>query len=601
MPDSTPNRRPPTPPTATWNKTLGRLWREYQWPVLLSLEGILFAAGYVGFTKHTAALGETPSALDLVYLTLQLITMESGAVIGPVSWELEVARYLLPAVTAYTALAAFAVVFRKQIQTLKLWFIHDHAIICGLGRKGFSLAQDLIAHGRKPVVIEQDESNDRIELSRGRGIIVVVGDATDSEVLRRAGIQKARWLISTCGDDGTNAEVAVRARALSSTRKRSTLTCIIHIVDPQLCVLLREREFATEQNPALRLELFNVFDRGARILLQEYPPFSKAILARGAPHLLLVGLGGLGESLVLHAARDWKDLRAPPGHRLRITIVDREADWKTSSLQARYPSLNQVCQLAPLQMCIRSPEFWRGEFLRDAQGQCDVDVAYVCLDNDSLGLHTGLVLMQHMRQCEVPIIIRMDRDAGLATLLRGEHDSEDAFGNLHAFALLDRTCTAGVVVGGTHEILARAAHEEYVRQQRQLGRTRETNPVLVPWKELPESVKESNQRQVDHIGLKLKGVGYGIAPLTDWDAASFTFRAEEVERMAEMEHERWSEELRGDGWTHRSGPKDPEKKTHPALVSWRALPESDRETNRAVVRELPAFLAQAGLQVYQPK
>lgn len=583
---------------SSWHKRLQNFWRDYQWSILLGSEFVLLVLGYVGFARYTAALGESFSPLDIFYLTLQLITMESGAVSGPVGWELEVARLLIPAVTAYTALKAFAVIFRRQIQSFKLWFTRDHIVICGLGRKGFLLANDFRNRGETVVVIEQDESDERINLCRERGIIVLSGDAADAEVLRRAAVDKARWLISVCGDDGTNVKVAVGAQELSANRRRGTLTCIIHLVDPQLCALLREREISAEKLAAFRLELFNVFDRGARILLREYPAFDET---DQAPHVLVIGLGGMGESLVLCAIRAWREGRPSAERRLRITVIDREAEWKIESLHVRYPRLAQVCELVPRQMEVRSSELQRAEFLRDSEGRCNVDVAYICLDNDSLGLHTGLTLLQQVRDHKMPIVIRMTREAGLATLLRGGRDGDDAFGNLHAFGLLDRTCTAEVVLGGTHEILARAAHEEYVRHQKQLGQTPQINPALVPWDSLSESVKESNRRQVDHIGLKLKAVGCGIAPLTDWDAAAFGFASEEVERMAQMEHGRWCDDLRREGWKHASGPKNPAQKTHPALVPWEALPEADKETNRASVRELPAFLARAGLQVYRLK
>jgi len=581
---------------SSWPKRLQSFWRDYQWPVLLGLEGVLLVLGYIGFAKYTTALGESLSPLDLFYLTMQLIPLDSGAVSGPVSWELEVARWLVPAVTAYTALKAFAVIFRRQIQSLKLWLTRDHIVICGLGRKGFLLANDFRDRGETVVVVEQDESDERVNLCRERGIIVLSGDAADTEVLRRAAVCKARWLISVCGDDGTNVKVAVCAQELSANRRRGTLTCIIHIIDPQLCALLREREISTGKLAAFRLELFNVFDRGARLLLREYPAFEET---DQAAHMLVVGLSGIGESLVLHAIRTWREKKSE--RRLRITVIDREAEWKIESLHVRYPRLAQVCELVPRQMEVRSSEFQRAEFLRDSEGRCDVDAVYICLDNDSLGLQAGLMLLQQVRGDEMPIVIRMTREAGLATLLRGGGDSEDAFSNLHAFGLLDRTCTAEVVLGGTHETLARAAHEEYVRHQKQLGQTPQTNPVLVPWEQLPEPVKESNRRQTDHIGLKLKAVGCGIAPLTDWDAAEFDFAPEKVERMAQMEHERWCDDLRREGWKHAAGPKNPEKKTHPALVPWEALPEADKETNRASVRELPAFLARAGLQVYRLK
>ena len=148
---------------------------------------------------------------------------------------------------------------------------------------------------------------------------------------------------------------------------------------------------------------------------------------------------------------------------------------------------------------------------------------------------------------------------------------------------------------------ARIIHEDYLRQQKRLGQTPQTNPSMVPWEELPENLKESNRRQADHIGVKLKAVGCGISLLTDWDAKLFESAPEEIEKMAEMEHERWNVERRLEGWTYASGPKDINRKATPYLVPWNELPEDIKEYDRNTVRGLPLFLAQAGFQIYRVK
>jgi len=102
-----------------------------------------------------------------------------------------------------------------------------------------------------------------------------------------------------------------------------------------------------------------------------------------------------------------------------------------------------------------------------------------------------------------------------------------------------------------------------------------------------------------HISEKLKAVYCDIMPLTDWDAATFTFTETEVERMAQMEHERWMHERQFQGWIYSDGPRNSAKKTNPHLVPWSELAEETRALNRNVVRELPAFLARAGFQIFR--
>jgi NAD(P)-dependent dehydrogenase (short-subunit alcohol dehydrogenase family) len=577
-----------------------QFWKSHRWPILVGAECVLLALGYIGFARYTAALGESRSPLDLLYLTLQLVTLESGAVSGPVGWELEVARLALPAVSAYTALAAFAALFERQIESIRLWFTGEHVVICGLGRKGYLLARRFLEQGDRVVVIEQDEACEWLGPCRQAGAIALIGDARSAEMLRKARIGRARWLIAVCGDDGANAEIGVRAQAARLVaRRHGTLNCVVHIVNAQLCTLLRECEINSEQDPVFRLGLFNVFDLGARALLDAHLPRPRA--ERGpacALHLVVVGLGGFGESLVVHAARGWWNQHGASGPQLRISAIDRGAEWKCASLEVRYPQLREACDLIPCQMDVLSPTFRQAPFLYDAQGQCTADAVYICLDHDSLALQAGLTLLQRTRSLHIPIVIRVAQESGLAMLLSNNR-AGSSFRDLHPFSLLDQTCTTALVQGGTHEALARAIHDQYVRTQRALGAVSGSNPALQPWDALPEQLKESNRRQADHIGYKLQAVSCETVPLARWDAAQFRFTPQEIERMAQMEHERWAEDLRREGWTHAPGTRNDAQKTHPALVPWEQLPEADKEKNRAVARELPTFLARAGFEIHR--
>jgi len=553
--------------------------------------------GYIGFSKHAAAIAAGLSPLDRFYLTLQLIPLTSGAVAPPVSWELQVGRLLLPLVAAYTVVWALALIFVDQVQTFRLRFLGDHTVICGLGRQGRLLASSFLAYGQQVVVVEEDEDNNLIQPCRDEGALVLIGDATDRETLRRAGVHRARHLIASSGDDGANAEIAVNARALSVERTEHPLTCLVHIVDPQLCNLLRERELAAGETGGFRLEFFNVYDRGAQAVLEEYPfPVQDG---HTPPHLLLLGLGSMGRSLVVRAARLWRDAHPAADARLRITVVDREADRRLALLRLRYPRLEKVCELIPCQLDVLGPEFERADFLCAEDGRCRMNAVYICFDNDPLGLAAGLTLLHKIRGHVIPIVVRMASSAGLATLLGQDEPSDGSFASLHAFPWLDRTCRPDLLFGGTHETLARGIHEEYVRAQTAAGHTLQTDAALVPWDELPEHLKESNRRQADHVGAKLKAVGCGLAPLTDWDAESFSFTPEEVEIMARLEHDRFVRERRNAGRTHAPGSKNAAGHTASDLAPWEALSEGVREKDRNAVRGLPRFLARAGLQIHR--
>jgi hypothetical protein len=573
-----------------------RWWSHNQWLLTGSAWLIALALGYAGFAQHAISTGQMQTPWDLLYRTLQLIPMSSGAITGPVSWEMNVARLLIPFLTAFTAVQAFVALFQQHANLIRLKFMRNHLVICGLSHKGLLLTNSFRNRGDQVVVIEKNGSNPLLEQCRMHGAIVLMGNATDRDILSKAAVSRAKAVIAVSESDGVNTEIALTVREMSRERTGSVLTCIVHIVDPQLYTLFREREIEMEAGSTFRLELFNVYSRGAILLLSDLPYFS-AIEKRDRYHMVVIGLGMMGESLVANAVRLWHDDHAQANKSLQITVVDREAIKKCNSLSVRYLRLKDYCEFIACQMDIQDVEFQSGHFLSSSQDLAEVDCFCVCLDDDSLGIYTGLVLLQLTRAYGIPIIVRVSKIAGLARFLNECHESHSTFKHLFAFGLLERTCTPDLLLRGTHEILAQTIHEEYILRQRQHIKDVHHADSILPWEMLPEHLKESNRQQADRIGLKLNSIGYMIAPLTDWEAVSFEFTPEEIELMAQMEHEDWTKQLKSEGWTYSPMVKNPDKKTHPDLVSWVELTETEKEKNRSTVQEIPRFLARAGFQV----
>jgi hypothetical protein len=143
------------------------------------------------------------------------------------------------------------------------------------------------------------------------------------------------------------------------------------------------------------------------------------------------------------------------------------------------------------------------------------------------------------------------------------------------------------------ERIASAIHERYRRNQR--GRKPETDASMKPWDQLSESLKRSNREQAADIERKLRTIACRIVPANGQPVA-FTFTAEELERLAILEHERWVAERRAAGWT--PGPvKDVGRKLTPYLVPWEDLADEIREYDRDAVRAIPDILAAAGFEI----
>ena len=587
-------------------KKLRRLYYGYKWYLIVAMWVIVLVLGYLGFRNYLSAIDQKHTSWDAFYLSLQLFILHPNVEIsGLAGWELQIARFLAPAVTAYTTLETLAFTFREQLQMVYLRFLKNHIVICGLGRKALLLSESYRKRGDRVVVIEMDSSNSLLRQCRELGVIVLIGDATNPGLLRQAQVHKAKYLISVCGNDGANAEIAVHARELVSRRKGEALTCLVHIVDPQLCHLLRDQQIQMGKPEIFRLEFFNVFETAARVLFNKYPPFNIGDRAQGIrPHLVVVGVGRMGESLVANAARKWRDSASANGERLRITLVDRYANSKKASLYLRYPQMEGVCELVPVQLDIQSVEFEQADFLINSNKECDVTAIYVCLDNDSNSLAAALSLYYRLKALNIPIhkiliVVRMVHDAGLATLLQGQKNQAKGFARIYSFGLLDHTCTPDLIFGCTYEILARVFHEEYRQNEIKKGITPEKNPSIVSWEGLSENLKELKRKEAEHIPLKLKAVNCDMAVSSDWSVPAFCFSPQEIELLAEMEHARWVRERLAAGW--RPGPANPVKKTSPLLVPWSELPEAEKDKDRVSMRNLPLIVAKAGFQIFRLK
>lgn len=88
-----------------------------------------------------------------------------------------------------------------------------HYIICGYGRVGSLVARDLTAGGLDVVVLDIGE--DSLARAEADGYPVIHGDGTSDAVLLRAGIKKARGLVSCIDSDASNVYVTLSAKTLN--------------------------------------------------------------------------------------------------------------------------------------------------------------------------------------------------------------------------------------------------------------------------------------------------------------------------------------------------------------------------------------------------
>lgn len=124
-------------------------------------------------------------------------------------------------VVAYSLGAIVSITIESQINRMMgrntmektIRALNNHIIICGAGRVGMSVLEIIRGENIPYVLLEQNpETVARLQVE---GIVAMAGDASDDEVLLRAGIQRARGIITALSQDPYNVFVTLSARALN--------------------------------------------------------------------------------------------------------------------------------------------------------------------------------------------------------------------------------------------------------------------------------------------------------------------------------------------------------------------------------------------------
>lgn len=564
-------------------------WHLIEWPLIWSLSLAAFVLGLVGFAKLPG--GALPAS-EALYRSLQLFVFEGSFEEG-LNWQLEVARLLAPGVTVYTATQALIELFREQLTLLRLRFKRGHVVVCGLGRAGSKVASDTLRRGEQVVVVEADGENKSIGMIKDRGATVLTGDATEAQMLCQARVEHAKLLVVVCGNDGINVETAIHAFELKRAATRNAgpvLECHVHIIEPDLRALFKDHRVFTDTGERFRVVLFNIYDSSARLLLRRHP-LDRDRIAPDDPrsvHLIVIGFGLMGESLVLQAARG---SHFANGRRLRVTVIDRDPVPHQACLRRRFPKLDSVCDLAFLAREADDAGTLAEVAALCADPQALATVA-ICFDDDARGLALALALLPKLKAMRVPILLRMTTDGGLTALLDNEIAVSRLAGLVKPFPVIGLSSESEVLLHREMDAGAVAVHEDY-RAKRRQGTHDENDPSLRPWESLDEDLRDSCRQQADHIGVKLRAIGLAATTRKDGDPVT-DFTPAEVEILARMEHDRWNADRFLAGWSHAPGKKDVENKTSPWLIGWDVLPEEIREYDREAVRNIPNLVKASG-------
>ena len=196
----------------------------------LMLAFLLFTAIHIVGTVGYVLLGpEGTTGFDALYMTfITVATIGFGEVvdltgnqagraftmaialagIGTMTW-------LFSTVTAFILETTLDHAYRRRRMRAQIDALEGHFVVCGAGRIGSYVIEELVADSRKFVVVDADEDVVEARLERHPHLLTMVGDASDDDTLQRAGITRAAGVFAVTGDDAKNLGISLSAKQLN--------------------------------------------------------------------------------------------------------------------------------------------------------------------------------------------------------------------------------------------------------------------------------------------------------------------------------------------------------------------------------------------------
>ena len=222
--------------------------------VLVGVLGVgAFGYWYLGYL-HEPGHWTFNECLYMTAITITTVgfgeTLDLDVVDGSRSWTLilllfgiSANLYVVSSITSFFVESDFANARRYRRILKRMREISGHTIVCGAGSTGVHIVHELLSIGEKLVVI--DKSRELLEDLEREEVLCIAGDATDDDVLEKAGIERARGIVAALDDDKTNMFVVVSAR-----QTNPDLRIVTKAVSPSASAKLRRAGADAVVSPA---------------------------------------------------------------------------------------------------------------------------------------------------------------------------------------------------------------------------------------------------------------------------------------------------------------------------------------------------------------
>ncbi|MCI9148141.1 MAG: hypothetical protein HFG73_07740 [Hungatella sp.] len=574
-----------------------RFWKRYGRYIgagVTVTAALVSAAGsyqyYTGYVEEVVYERLWSSVLySVIQLFLFSPTVDTGEA-TPVLYE--VGKWLAPLCTAYWLFRAAESVFRHNVAAIKRRFSSGKQIVVF----GYHESSELFIRKLKKedrqlqvVLVAQGdlEREKRLNLERS-GFLVYQMDILDQELLwrediiRKLCLHKAEEIVLFYEDPTWNftllkflADWAKKQEDAFQYKKGRERSCSIWCEDATMKKIIADYYDSLEGIRPWNLNLFDMPELTAMELFKKEPLYAncfqwalencenreKFLEVVPQPHILIAGFGRYGQAVLKYAVLTGTlsfCSRVKRHEKLRVTIIDSQAQRCRETVEAAYPRIDRICRISYIDSDIGSGRIEKALFDLPR-----ITYTAICFSEQSLCVKAMEKIRTYLSMAEiyergredmelqVPVAVRMKTDGAVIRYWNEQQGQSAGVCRVFPFGDNHEILTRENVIGYRLEAQAKAFHENYkeiqtcitgIRPEDEKKKDREAL-----WNELDFESKESCRGQVlnkPYFQKLIKVMGAlpdreAILPLEKTEFLKMLSACPSLDMLAAMEHERW--------------------------------------------------------------
>lgn len=444
---------------------------------------------------------------------------------------------------------------RELIKLIKFKFTKNYIIVCGLGENNRIYIDSEIRYSKvNIIIIEQNKNNPYIEEYKRLGLSVIIGDATNKQLLQTLNIENSKYILISVENNMLNLKITAQILELDEDHK---IKIYLNLENRSLRYLHKENNLLRNNN----IKIYSYYEEASRELFDKFDidgQSDKIINSNDNFSIAIIGNTNLAYEVISQACIMGQ---LPNENMFTIYCIDNDVKKFQQTVELNYTQIDNIPNISMKYICldINSKDFYENNLWED-----NLTNIILCFEDDQINLDIAYNLANITyldviadNKLNTNIILAMFNEYSLSTTIKNNNQS---FGNFSIFANAKDICDRRYLINEERDKRAIAINELY-RQKNQKD--------AKEWQELTYFEKESNRASADHIKIKKK-----YLKINANDKAK--------ELLAKCEHNRWNTYHFLNGY-RLDRIKNHHKKLHPCLVEYTKLTKEYKEYDREMV------------------